>query len=103
MPGINYLIFSMYSCPHFSSDIIDNPNQGMWYALQLMDPEGMFILVLCHSESSHTNQSTQLNTESDSYLVKKNLRKQHILWKHVTLGYCVFYNVRERSQFPLIL
>jgi len=23
------------------SDVIENPNQGMWYTFQLMDPEGM--------------------------------------------------------------
>lgn len=74
MPGVNYLMFSMSSCPHFSSDIIDNPNQGMWYALQLMDPEGMFTPVPWCSESSHPNQSTQLNTESYLVKTKKNLR-----------------------------
>ena len=31
----------MRLCCHCLSDIVDNPNQGMWYALQLMDPEGM--------------------------------------------------------------
>lgn len=46
--------------PRCLSDVIDNPNQGMWYALQFMDPEGMFKLVPWGSESFHSNQTLQL-------------------------------------------
>lgn len=34
-----------------SLDTIDNPNQGMWYALQLTDPEGNVVLTHTHTHT----------------------------------------------------
>lgn len=31
---------------HFLKDIVNNPNQGTWYAFQLLEPEGRINTVL---------------------------------------------------------
>lgn len=59
-PATNLIMLIMSLWPRCLSDVIDNPNQGMWYALQFMDPEGMFKLVPWGSESFHSNQTLQL-------------------------------------------
>uniref|UniRef100_A0A3Q3WZR0 Uncharacterized protein n=1 Tax=Mola mola TaxID=94237 RepID=A0A3Q3WZR0_MOLML len=64
--------------------IIDNPNQGMWYALQLMDPE----------DDAHTVELTQLKEQFKSHLselvrpvsVKIKKHTDEAIWIRIAWG-----------------